>query len=176
MRKVISQCRDGGEIDLADGVLRPQRLQGADAWVTIVHDFVPYELAPAPGGFAYAARCGACRLAARSRSGEACRIAAGAATGFIAAEMPALPRPVRNTAAVDGWRCMPADLIGAFSYTPLPLEKPPVWVEGGDAIPSDCDCVIDSDAVDLSGPVAQVLAEAIPGAGGSAKRRRYRAG
>jgi molybdopterin molybdotransferase len=88
------------------------------------------------------------------------------AMGFIAAEMPALPAvPSRNTAAVDGWALHARDLIGASSYTPLPLAKPPVWVEAGDAIPSDCDCVIDSDAVDLSGPVAQVLAEAIPGEG-----------
>lgn len=88
------------------------------------------------------------------------------AIGFIAAEMPALPAvPSRNGAAVDGWALHARDLIGASSYTPLPLAKPPVWVEAGDAIPSDCDCVIDSDAVDLSGPVAHVLAEAIPGQG-----------
>ena len=88
------------------------------------------------------------------------------AMGFIAAEMPALPAvPSRNIAAVDGWALHARDLIGASSYTPLPLAKPPVWVEAGDAIPSDCDCVIDSDAVDLSGPVVQVLAEAIPGEG-----------
>ncbi|MBU6461652.1 MAG: molybdopterin-binding protein [Bradyrhizobium sp.] len=88
------------------------------------------------------------------------------AIGFIAAEMPALPAvPSCNIAAVDGWALHAHDLIGASSYTPLPLTKPPVWVEAGDAIPSDCDCVIDSDAVDLSGPAAQVLAEAIPGQG-----------
>jgi molybdopterin biosynthesis enzyme len=88
------------------------------------------------------------------------------AMGLIAAEMPALPAvPSRNIAAVDGWALHARDLIGASSYTPLPLAKPPVWVEAGDVIPSDCDCVIDSEAVDLLGPVAQVLAETIPGQG-----------
>lgn len=88
------------------------------------------------------------------------------AVGFIAAEMPALPAvPSGDMAAVDGWALHARDLVGASSYTPLPLAKPPVWVEAGDAIPPDCDCVIDSDAVDLSGPVVQVLAEAIPGQG-----------
>src|SRR5207244_1673670 len=33
------------------------------------------------------------------------------------------------------------------------------------ALPDGCDCVLDSDSIDLSGPLAQVLAEAIPGQG-----------
>ena len=31
--------------------------------------------------------------------------------------------------------------------------------------PTACDCVLDADSVDLSGPMPQVLAEAIPGQG-----------
>jgi molybdopterin biosynthesis enzyme len=47
----------------------------------------------------------------------------------------------------------------------LPLPTPPIWVEAGEPIPDGCDCVLDSDSVDGSGPMPQVLAEAIPGQG-----------
>jgi molybdopterin molybdotransferase len=88
------------------------------------------------------------------------------ALGCIAAEMPALAAiPSGDVAAADVWAMKARDLVGASSYTPLPLTKPPLWVEAGDAIPAGCDCVVDADAVDLSGPLVQVLAEAIPGQG-----------
>ena len=88
------------------------------------------------------------------------------ALGCIAADMPALAAfPPTTIAAADGWALRARDLVGASSYTPLPLAKPPVWVEAGDAMPEGCDCVVDSDAVELSGPMAQVLADAIPGQG-----------
>jgi molybdopterin molybdotransferase len=88
------------------------------------------------------------------------------ALGCVAAEMHAFAAvPPCDIAAADGWAMKARDLVGASSYTPLPLTKAPVWVEAGDAIPSGCDCVVDSDAVELSGPMAQVLAEAIPGQG-----------
>ena len=32
-------------------------------------------------------------------------------------------------------------------------------------MPDGCDCVIDADSIDASGPIAQVMAEAIPGQG-----------
>jgi molybdopterin molybdotransferase len=84
----------------------------------------------------------------------------------IAAEMPPLEaRPSRDIAAVDGYTFRARDLVGASSYSPLPLSAPPVWVEAGEAVPEACDCVLDSDSVDLSGPMPQVLAEAIPGQG-----------
>jgi len=57
------------------------------------------------------------------------------------------------------------DLVGASSYSPLPLARSPVWVEAGDAMPEGCDCVIDTDSVDQTGAMVQVLAEAIPGQG-----------
>lgn len=88
------------------------------------------------------------------------------ALGLIAAEMPLLKaRPPRDIAASDGWALRAGDLVGASSYSPLPLAKPPVWVEAGDAMPQACDCVVDSDSVDQTGPMFQVLAEAIPGQG-----------
>lgn len=86
--------------------------------------------------------------------------------GCIAAEMPPLPaHPPHDVAATDGWAMRANDLVGASSYSPLPLAASPVWVEAGDAMPGGCDCVIDSDSVDRSGPLVQVLAEAIPGQG-----------
>lgn len=88
------------------------------------------------------------------------------ALGCTAAAMPALAAvPPRDVAAADGWALRARDLVGASSYTPLPLTNGPVWVEAGDAMPDGCDCVVDSDAVERSGPLVQVLAEAIPGQG-----------
>jgi molybdopterin molybdotransferase len=93
-------------------------------------------------------------------------LALAEALGCVAAEMPPLKaHPACDIAASDGWALRARDLVGASSYSPLPLAKPPVWVEAGDAMPEDCDCVIDSDAVDRTGPLLQVVAEATPGQG-----------
>ncbi len=62
-------------------------------------------------------------------------------------------------------RCVPAISSGASSYSPLPLATSPVWVEAGEPMPEGCDCVIDADSVDQTGPLIQALAEAIPGQG-----------
>jgi molybdopterin molybdotransferase len=88
------------------------------------------------------------------------------ALGSVAADMPPLkPHPPCDIAVADGWALRARDLVGASSYSPLPLANAPVWVEAGDAIPKGCDCVIDADLVELTGPMVQVLAEAIPGQG-----------
>jgi molybdopterin molybdotransferase len=88
------------------------------------------------------------------------------ALGCVAADMPPLGvRPLRDIAIVDGWALRARDLVGASSYSPLPLAVHPAWVEAGDAMPDGCDCVIDADSVDQNGPMVQVLAEAIPGQG-----------
>ena len=76
-----------------------------------------------------------------------------------------VPLPQGDIAAGDGWALRARDLVGASSYSPLPLARPPVWVEAGDAMPEGCDCVIDSDLVDQTSSMVQVLAEAIPGQG-----------
>lgn len=73
--------------------------------------------------------------------------------------------PPHDVAAVDGWALRASDVVGASSYTPLPLAHEPVWLEAGEPVPDGCDCVLDEDAVDRSGPIVQVLAEAIPGQG-----------
>jgi molybdopterin molybdotransferase len=84
----------------------------------------------------------------------------------IAADMPPLAaHPPHDVAATDGFALRARDLVGASSYSPLPLAAAPVWVEVGEAIPGGCDCVLDSDSVDVSGPIPQVVAEAIPGQG-----------
>jgi molybdopterin biosynthesis enzyme len=84
----------------------------------------------------------------------------------IAAPMPPLSAcPPHDIAAADGYALRARDLVGASSYSPLPLAAPPPWVDAGEAIPNGCDCVMDSDSVDVSGPMPQVLGEAIPGQG-----------
>ncbi|QDF36152.1 molybdopterin-binding protein [Bradyrhizobium symbiodeficiens] len=88
------------------------------------------------------------------------------AAGCIATGTPLLAaHPPHDIAAADGWALRANDLVGATSYSPLPLTRAPAWVESGDAMPDGCDCVLDADAVDASGPLVQVLAEGVPGQG-----------
>ena len=88
------------------------------------------------------------------------------ALGCVVADMPPLhAHPSRDTAGGDGWALRARDLVGASSYSPLPLAVPPVWVEAGEALPAGSDCVIDADLLDQTGPLVQALAEAIPGQG-----------
>ncbi|MCP3397337.1 molybdopterin-binding protein [Bradyrhizobium sp. CCGB20] len=88
------------------------------------------------------------------------------AAGCIAAGTPLLAAsPPRDIAAADGWALCANDLVGASAYSPLPLTTAPVWVDAGDAMPPGCDCVLDAGTVEVSGPLAQVLAEGVPGQG-----------
>lgn len=88
------------------------------------------------------------------------------ALGCVVAEMPPLkPHPPRDTAESDGWALRAHDLIGASSYSPLPLPISPVWVEAGDPLPEGCDCVLDADLLDQTSPLVQALGEATPGQG-----------
>src|SRR4051812_1577830 len=62
------------------------------------------------------------------------------AAGCIAAGNPLLAaRPSRGVAAADGWALCANDLVGASSYSPLPLATAPAWVDAGDAMPAECD-------------------------------------
>lgn len=84
----------------------------------------------------------------------------------VAAEMTAARAyPPHDIAVNDGWAMRANDLVGASSYAPLALTELPAWVAAGAAMPDGTDCVVDADAVDSSGPLPQVLAEAIPGQG-----------
>src|SRR5689334_20802069 len=86
------------------------------------------------------------------------------AVGCVAAGSPqAAAYPPHDIAAADGWALRASDLVGASAYAPLPLAIAPLWVDAGDAMPAGCDCVLDADAVEVSGPLVQVLAEAVPG-------------
>ena len=88
------------------------------------------------------------------------------ALGCVTAEpSPLRAFPPHDVAAVDGWPLRASDLVGASSYTPVPLMTSPVWVEAGDRVPSGCDCVIDADSVEEAGSIVQVLTEATPGQG-----------
>lgn len=88
------------------------------------------------------------------------------ALGCVVAEMPPLRAyPQHDVAQADGWALRARDLVGASSYTPLSLTMPVPWLEAGDPIPTGCDCVIDADAVDQTGPILQILTEAPPGHG-----------
>lgn len=87
--------------------------------------------------------------------------------GCVAAEMPPLKAslPAFSIATTDGWAMRAHDLAGASSYAPLLLQASPVWVEAGDRLPDGCDCVLDESALEKSGPMFQVVTEAIPGEG-----------
>ncbi|MHC2621824.1 molybdopterin molybdotransferase [Bradyrhizobium huanghuaihaiense] len=88
------------------------------------------------------------------------------AIGCVAAGAPQVAAyPSHDIAAADGWALRANDLVGASAYAPLPLATAPVWVDAGDAMPQGCDCVLDADAVEVSGPLVQVLAEGVPGQG-----------
>jgi molybdopterin molybdotransferase len=88
------------------------------------------------------------------------------ALGSVSAETQ-LPRPLptSDSAVTDGWAFCARDLVGASSYSPLPLTGPPVWVEAGDRMPAGSDCVVDSDLVEPFGSIFQVSGEALPGQG-----------
>jgi molybdopterin molybdotransferase len=93
-------------------------------------------------------------------------LALAEALACVAADMPPFNAfPPHDVAASDGWALRARDLVGASSYSQLPLAASPVWVEAGDAIPNGCDCVVDADSVDQTGAMFQVLTEAIPGQG-----------
>jgi molybdopterin biosynthesis enzyme len=90
----------------------------------------------------------------------------GEVLGCVVAELPPLKAyPPHAIAVADGWALRASDLVGASSYTPLALPSSPSWVEAGDKMPEGRDCVIDAGAIDQTGPIIQVLAEATPGEG-----------
>jgi molybdopterin molybdotransferase len=86
--------------------------------------------------------------------------------GAVSAEVPLpCPFPASDFAVTDGWAFCAQDLVGASSYSPFPLTRPPIWVEAGDRMPGGSDCVVDSDLVETLGSMFQVSGEALPGQG-----------
>jgi len=72
-------------------------------------------------------------------------------------------QPPRAIALRDGWAMRAEDLAGASSYAPVFLTTQAIAVETGDALPPECDCVIDHHGLDRSGPMPQAMIEALPG-------------
>ncbi len=122
---------------------------------------------PAPAALANAARSSTFRAVARGLSRSRRSIyRCSRSLGCIAAEMaPLAAYPPRDVAAADGFALRANDLVGASSYSPVMLPAAPVWVETGEAMPDGCDCVLDADAVETSGPICEALAEGVPGQG-----------
>lgn len=89
------------------------------------------------------------------------------ALGCVAAAMPGLASavPACDVAICDGWALRSNDLVGATSYSPVPLSGVPHWVEAGDPLPKGCDCVLDPDMVGQVGAMMEAVGEALPGAG-----------
>lgn len=94
-------------------------------------------------------------------------VALARARGRIAATNPALNRaiPEFNTAISDGWALRANDIVGASSYSPVLLNEAPRWIEAGERVPDDCDCIVDADLIEQVGPSFQVIGEVIPGKG-----------
>ena len=126
-----------------------------------------YDLDPAPAGFAYSARRGACRVAARARAGRAGRTAARAK------RWAASPRKCRRCQRIRratspppmAGRCVPA-----ISSARRPIRRCR-WRHrrSGSRPATPCPTVATAWSIPMpsirSGPMAQVLAEAIPGQG-----------
>jgi molybdopterin biosynthesis enzyme len=75
----------------------------------------------------------------------------------------AAAKPTFATALRDGWAVQADALAGASSYSPLPLEPAPLWVNAGDKLPVGADSVAPFDAVAFTGALAQAIAQVFPG-------------
>ncbi|WP_024574085.1 MULTISPECIES: molybdopterin-binding protein [unclassified Afipia] len=98
---------------------------------------------------------------------DAIEVSLAEAIGCVASQTPPLETalPAFTTAMTDGWALRAHDIVGASSYSPVQLAKPLRWVEAGERLPDDCDCVLDADLVEQIGPLCQVVAEAVPSQG-----------
>ena len=136
--------------------------QSGDRWSTIA-----YGHRPALAGFAHSARIALAALLDGLPIG--CTRRASARARHWAA-LPRTCRRSRASAARHRHRPTAGPFAPSISSAHRPIRRcrlaiAPVWVEAGDAMPDACDCVIDSDLLDQTGPMVQVLAEAIPGQG-----------
>jgi molybdopterin molybdotransferase len=75
----------------------------------------------------------------------------------------AAEKPPFAIALRDGWAVRADALAGAGSYTPLPLDPAPVWVNAGDKLPAGADSVAPIDAIIFAGALAQAVAQVFPG-------------
>lgn len=107
------------------------------------------------------------RLLEKCAAVEPVQLPTSGALGRISAETLSVngPYPAQNIAIRDGWALHANDLVGATAYSPVPLNELPIWVENGDSLPVGCDCVLEPELLEQTGPIVQVISEAIPGAG-----------
>ncbi|WP_424629487.1 molybdopterin-binding protein [Bradyrhizobium sp. SYSU BS000235] len=107
------------------------------------------------------------RLLERCEPAEPKEVPISQALGHVLAQTLTAngPYPAQNTATRDGWALRSQDLVGATAYSPVLLNELPPWVESGDALPAGCDCVLEPEVLEQIGPMVQVIAETIPGAG-----------
>lgn len=98
---------------------------------------------------------------------EPVQVPTSEALGCVSAEKLSVngPYPAQNIAIRDGWALRANDLVGATAYSPVPLNEQPTWVETGDSLPAGCDCVLEPELLEHTGPIVQVISETIPGAG-----------
>ena len=122
---------------------------------------------PTPAGFAYSARCGARGVAASALSRW--RPSSFRSRRRWAALPPTCRRSRRFRRAISpppmAGRCAPAT---SSARRPIRRCRWPNRRSGSRpaiAMPEGCDCVVDADLVEQTGPMVQVLAEAIPGQG-----------
>ena len=87
------------------------------------------------------------------------------AVGHVAAEdvRATQPVPARALASRDGYELTAQAIAGASSYAPVALMSVPRFVAAGEALSSDCDCVVEASGLDLDGPLPQALVESFPG-------------
>jgi molybdopterin biosynthesis enzyme len=93
-------------------------------------------------------------------------VAAGDAVGLISAGLASPSAlPEKSVAITDGWAVVASDCVGASSYSPVLLSKPPAWIENGQPLPEGSDSIIDRDCLEGSSALPQIVCEARPGQG-----------
>jgi molybdopterin molybdotransferase len=107
------------------------------------------------------------RIDALGRSIEPRAVEIAAATGrFLATDVVVdEPLPSHAIALRDGW-AVRADMVAdAGPYAPVPLIRPPAFVEVGAPLPAEADAVLPPDAVMLRSDSAEATASAVAGDG-----------
>jgi molybdopterin molybdotransferase len=92
-------------------------------------------------------------------------IEAGLGLTLVHDLVSAAAKPSFAIALRDGWAVRADALAGASSYSPLPLEPAPPWVNAGDKLPDSADSVAPFDAIAFTGALAQAVAQVFPGEG-----------
>ncbi|MEA1833303.1 molybdopterin-binding protein [Methylobacterium durans] len=89
------------------------------------------------------------------------------AIGRVAAEdiRTDADRPATRIGLRDGWAVRGAEVVGASPYAPVPLAGPLVWVEAGCTLPAGTDTILTAEAVERSGPLVEIVADAPTGEG-----------